>query len=95
MDKVEKSSNHSSGKTNTDVLVKMTAYEFQGKLATLIENIARGISHVDTSNYNYEIDEASFSININEEGNLSVLSILKEGIADGMGIRVKLKRKSN
>lgn len=95
VDRIETSTTEATAENGKDATVKMRAFEFQGKLTTIIENIARGISHVDTSNYNYEVDEASFFININEEGNLSVLSMVKQGIANGTGIKVTLKRKHN
>ena len=93
VDKINMSANGTAQHEDEDRTVKLTSYDFQGKLTTLIENIARSISHVDTSRYNYEVDEASFSINVSEDGNLSILSLLDKGIGDNSGIQIKLKRK--
>jgi len=94
VDKITMSANGTSGQAAGNQTVKMTPYDFQGKLTTLIENIARSISHVDTSHYNYEVDEASFSINVDKEGHLSILSLLQDGQGSQSGIQIKLKRKT-
>lgn len=94
VDKMTLSANGSPGHISEET-VKMTSYDFQGKLTTLIENIARSVSHVDTSRYNYEVDEASFSVHVNKEGDLSILSLLSEDSNNQAGIQIKLKRKQD
>lgn len=96
VDKMTLSANNGSpGHITEEQTVIMTSYDFQGKLTTLIENIARSVSHVDTSRYNYEVDEASFSVHVNKEGNLSILSLLNEESNNQSGIQIKLKRKQD
>lgn len=93
VDNMTLSANGSSSLVSEEQMVKMTSYDFQGKLTTLIENIARSVSHVDTSRYNYEVDEASFSVHVSKDGHLSIVSLLNESSSNQVGIQIKLKRK--
>lgn len=93
VDNMTLSANGSTDLVSEEQMVKMTSYDFQGKLTTLIENIARSVSHVDTSRYSYEVDEASFSVHVSKDGNLSIVSLLNESSNNQVGIQIKLKRK--
>lgn len=77
-----------------DILIDMTSDKFQEKFSTLVGNVITGLSKISTDNEKFEIDEAIFSININSEGELSVMSIVKAGITNGTGIQVRLKKKT-
>lgn len=67
--------------------------DLKPKINHAINSIVSLIDEKQLNDQGYEVSELEFSLNINADGNVSILSIVSGGVSVKSGITVKIGRK--
>jgi len=71
------------------------AEDLKQKINQAIHSVVSLIDEQSLNIKGYEVSELEFSLNINADGNVSILSIVSGGVSVQSGITIKIGRKKN